>query len=185
MKRLLSISFFIVLAFSVSFGQTYKKGNNNLNIGIGPGLAGIYGSSSVPGISAGYQVGVHEKFSVGGIVGYSSSSYGGAYWNGAAIVRGDWTYSYIFIGARGEYHFVDANIEDLDLYAGLTLGYNIVSVSTPSGYVNDARYYTSEGSYLLYGFHVGGRYYFTPKIGAFLELGYGVGYIVVGGTFRL
>jgi hypothetical protein len=179
MKKLLSVSIFIVLVASISFSQTYKKGNNNLNIGIGPGLAGIYGSSSVPGISAGYQVGVHEKFSVGGIVGYSSSSYSSGYFLGKEY---KWTYSYIFIGARGEYHFIDANVENLDLYGGLTLGYNIVSVSEPSGYTG---FYSSEGSYLLYGFHAGGRYYFSPKIGAFLELGYGVGYIVAGVTFRL
>jgi hypothetical protein len=180
MKKLLSVSIFIVIAAAISFGQTYKKGDNNLNIGIGPGLAGIYGSMSVPSISAGYQVGVHQKFSVGGIVGYSSSSYDeGTYYG----VDYKWTYTYIFIGGRGEYHFIDADIENLDIYAGITLGYNIVSVSSPSNtlYGN----YTAEGSYLLYGFHAGGRYYFTPKIGAFLELGYGVGYIVAGVTFRL
>jgi len=179
MKKLLSVSIFIVLVASISFGQTYKKGDNNLNIGIGPGLAGIYGSMDVPSISVGYQVGVHEKFSVGGIVGYSSSSYDGGSYLGKDY---KWTYTYIFIGGRGEYHFIDANIENLDIYAGVTLGYNIVSVSEPTGY---SGFYSSEGSYLLYGFHAGGRYYFTPKIGAFLELGYGVGYIVVGGTFRL
>ncbi len=175
MKKLLSVSIFIVLAAAISFGQTYKKGDNNLNIGIGPGLAGIYGSMDVPSISVGYQVGVHQKFSVGGIVGYSSSSYG--------YSKYEWTYRYIFIGGRGEYHFIDADIENLDLYAGITLGYNIVSVTEPSGF--NGYGYSAEGSYLLYGFHAGGRYYFTPKIGAFLELGYGVGYIVVGGTFRL
>lgn len=175
MKKLLSVSIFIVLAASLSLGQTYKKGNNMLNIGIGPGLAGIYGTMDIPSISAGFQVGVHEKFSVGGIVGYSSSSYG--------YVNYEWTYTYIVIGARGEYHFVDADIKDLDLYAGLTLGYNIVSVSEPSGYSGHG--YSAQGSYLLYGFHAGGRYYFTPTIGAFLELGYGVGYIVAGVTFKL
>jgi len=178
MKKLLSVSIFIVLAASLSLGQTYKKGNNMLNIGIGPGLAGIYGSMDVPSISAGLQLGIHEKFSVGGIVGYSSSSYDAGSYLGHDY---KWTYTYIVIGARGEYHFIDADIKDLDLYAGLTLGYNIVSVSEPSGY---SGFYTAEGSYLLYGFHAGGRYYFTPTIGAFLELGYGVGYIVAGVTFK-
>ena len=179
MKKLLSVSIFIVLVASLSFGQTYKKGNNMLNIGIGPGLAGIYGTMDIPSISAGFQAGIHEKFSVGGIVGYSSSSYDGGTYLGHDY---EWTYTYIVIGARGEYHFVDADVEDLDLYGGVTLGYNIVSVSEPSGYTG---FYSSEGSYLLSGFHAGGRYYFSQSIGAFLELGYGVGYIVAGVTFRL
>jgi hypothetical protein len=174
MKKLLTILSLVVLFVSLTNAQVYRKGVNNLNIGIGPGLAGIYGSMDIPSISVGFQAGVHEKISVGGIVGYSASTFGeGQY---------EWTYSYIFIGARGEYHFVDLDVDDFDLYGGLTLGYNIVSVSEPSGY---SGFYSAEGGYLLYGFHLGGRYYFTPTVGAFLELGYGVGYIVAGVSFRL
>lgn len=168
MKILTKILFFFILIVSISFGQEYRKGSNNLSLGIGPGLAGIYGTMDIPAISLGYQAGIHEKFSVGGIVGYSASTFF------------DVTVSYIFIGARGEYHFVDADIDDFDLYGGLTLGYNIVNWSEPTGFAG-----SFGGSYLLYGFHVGGRYYFTPSVGAFLELGYGVGYIVAGVTFRL
>ena len=174
MQKLLTILSLVVLFVSLTNAQVYRKGANNLNIGIGPGLAGIYGSMDIPAISVGFQAGVHEKISVGGIVGYSASTFGeGQY---------EWTYSYIFIGARGEYHFVDLDVDDFDLYGGVTLGYNIVSVSEPDNYPGN---YGVEGSYLLYGFHLGGRYYFTPTVGAFLELGYGVGYIVVGVSFRL
>ena len=176
MKKFSTILFLFVLfvSFSSTFSQVYKIGHNTLSIGIGPGLAGIYGSMDVPAISLGYQAGIHKNFSVGGIVGYSSSSYGEFNYK--------WTYSYIFLGARGEYHFIEADIENTDLYAGLTLGYNIVSVSEPSGY---SGIYSASGSYLLYGFHVGGKYFFSPSIGAFLELGYGVGYITAGVTFKL
>ncbi|HEX9740091.1 MAG TPA: hypothetical protein VGA29_04890, partial [Ignavibacteriaceae bacterium] len=119
MKKLLTILSLVVLFVSLTNAQVYRKGVNNLNIGIGPGLAGIYGSMDIPSISVGFQAGVHEKISVGGIVGYSASTFGeGQY---------EWTYSYIFIGARGEYHFVDLDVDDFDLYGGLTLGYNIVS----------------------------------------------------------
>lgn len=174
MKHYFTVLFLVVLFVSLADAQVYRKGSNNLSIGIGPGLHGIYGDMDIPAISLGYQAGVHEKISVGGLVGYSSSSYG--------ISTYEWTYSYIFIGARGEYHFVDLDVDDFDLYGGVTLGYNIVSVSEPSGY---SGFYSAEGSYLLYGFHLGGRYYFSPTVGAFLELGYGVGYIVAGVTFRI
>jgi hypothetical protein len=100
-----------------------EKGTNNLGIGIGPGLAGIYGTMSVPAISVGYQAGVHENISVGGLVGYSSSTYDGGFFGNRSY---EWTYSYIVIGARGEYHFTDVEVENLDLYSGLTLGYTIV-----------------------------------------------------------
>lgn len=73
-------------------------------------------------------------------------------------------------------------MDDLDLYGGLTLGNNIISVTAPSGTITG---YSAQGSYLLYGFHIGGRYYFSPTIGAFLELGYGVGYIMAGITFKM
>ena len=176
MKKLITLIFVLAISFSFTQAQVYHKGMNTLNLGIGPGLAGIYGTMDVPAISLGFQAGVHEKISVGGIVGYSSSSYGEADYT--------WTYTYFFIGARGEYHFVDLDVKDLDLYAGLTLGYNIVSVSEPTGYSNYFNY-SAGTSYLLYGFHVGGKYFFTDRIGAFLELGYGVGYITVGVTFKL
>ena len=174
MKNLVTLLFFFVLLASISFGQEYKKGTNNLSLGIGPGLAGIYGNMDMPSISLGYQAGILEKISVGGIAGYSSSSYG--------VIGYKWTYSYMFIGARGEYHFVDVDLENFDLYGGLTLGYNIVSVSEPSGY---SGFYSAGGSYLIYGFHAGGRYFFSPNLGAFVELGYGVGYLVAGITYRL
>jgi hypothetical protein len=180
MKKFFIVLFVFILIVPLAYSQdVYRKGTNNLGIGIGPGLAGIYGTMSVPAISLGYQAGVHEKISVGGLVGYSSSTYDGGFFANRSF---EWTYSYIVIGARGEYHFTDVEVENLDLYSGLTLGYTIVSVSEPSGYTG---FYSAQGSYLLYGFHVGARYYFSPTIGAFLELGYGVGYIMAGITFKL
>lgn len=178
-KVFITITIFLFVS-SLSFGQVYKKGVNNLNAGISiGGLAGLYGTADFPPISLGLQFGVHEKLSVGGIVGYSSSSYDFGHWNGQDW---SWTYRYIFVGARGEYHFVDVDVKDLDLYGGLTLGYNIVSVSEPTGYTGP---YTAESSYLLYGFHAGARYMFSPKLGVFGELGYGIGYITLGLNVKL
>lgn len=178
MKSFLKVLLLLIFLVAISYGQVYKKGTNNLSIGIGPGLQGIYGSMDIPAISVGYQAGLHKNFSVGGIVGYSSSTYGYSYLNS----NYEWKYSYIIIGARGEYHFTEVDLENTDLYGGVTIGYNIVSVSEPSGTIYG---YSAEGSYFLYGFHVGGKYYFSPTVGGFLELGYGVGYIIAGVTFKL
>lgn len=180
MKKVVVTLLVLFFVSSLSFGQIYKKGVTNLNAGISiGGLAGLYGTADFPPISLGLQFGVHEKISVGGIVGYSSSSYDYGYWGNS---NWKWTYRYIFIGARGEYHFVDVDVKDLDLYGGLTIGYNIVSVSEPSGF---SGVYSVGSSYLLYGFHAGARYMFSPKIGAFGELGYGIGYITLGLNVRL
>lgn len=182
MKKFATILFVLVfvLTASLSFGQTYKKGVTNLNAGVSiGGLAGFYGESDFPPLSLGLQFGIHEKISVGGIIGYASSSYDLGFFGNNNYT---WTYRYIIVGARGEYHFVDVDVKDFDLYAGLTIGYNIVSVDEPSGYTG---FYTAEASYLLYGFHAGGRYMFSNNIGAFAELGYGIGYFTIGLNVRL
>lgn len=181
MKKAAAVLFVLVfiVSSSISFGQGYKKGVNNLNAGVSiGGLAGFYGSSDFPPISVGLQFGIHEKFSVGGIIGYASSSYDLGFFNNANYT---WTYRYIIVGARGEYHFMEPK-DDFDLYGGLTIGYNIVSVDEPTGY---SGFYTAEASYLLYGFHAGGRYLFSKNIGAFAELGYGIGYFTIGLNVKL
>lgn len=179
MRKLFSILFVVAVLAGVSFGQGYQKGVNNLNIGIGLGdVYGVYGSQDFPPISVGLQFGIHEKISVGGILGYSSSSYDLGGWYGKDY---KWTYHYIIVGARGEYHFMEPS-DKFDIYGGVTLGYNIVSVSEPSGYAGG---YSSEGSYLFYGFHAGARYAFTPKIGAYAEIGYGLGIVNLGINFKL
>ena len=172
MKSLISVLIVLILSASL-FAEPFNKGDKVGQIGIGFGHAGVYGDMGFPPISAGLQFGVEKNISVGGIVGFSSSSYGLDEWK--------WTYSYIFIGARGEYHFLEDS-QNMDGYAGVTLGYNIVSVSAPSGYDG---YYGVGASYALTGIHVGLRYYFNPQWAVFGELGYGVSYITVGAAIKL
>lgn len=73
----------------------------------------------------------------------------------------------------------------LDAYAGLTLGYNIVSVTEPSNLPKYGISYSASSSALLYGFHAGARYAISNSWGVFGELGYGIGYITAGAFFRL
>jgi hypothetical protein len=175
MKQLFTIVIISLIAISSVFAQPYVKGSKVINAGLGFGMAGIYGDSGMPPISIGFQYGLEDKISIGGIVGFSTSTYG---WTNY-----EWSYTYISIGARGEYHFME-NSDKLDAYAGLTLGYNVVSVSEPDGYQSYWGY-ESESSYLLAGVHVGARYALSEKIGIFGELGYGIGYLTVGVDFHL
>lgn len=183
MRFLLKICFSVLLisSFCVTslFAQSpFEKGTKLGQVGIGYGFAGIYGTTSVPPISLGFQYGIEQKISIGGILGYTSSTYDLGRYNG---VDYSWTYTYILIGARGEYHFLE-NSENMDGYAGATLGYAIASFSEPNGY---SGYYTAGGSYMVFGVHIGLRYFFNPNIALFGELGYGVGYITVGVAFKL
>jgi hypothetical protein len=73
------------------------------------------------------------------------------------------------------YHF--NFLDNLDLYAGLNLGY-VIQTSNQTQY--------SGSSFFLWGFNTGARYFFTENLGAYLELGYsGLNYISTGVTFKL
>ena len=176
MKKVIFFLCLVLFSANLINAQGYEKGSKVINAGIGFGLSGIYGDAQMPPISVGFQYGLEDKISIGGIVGFSTSSYGYSDWK--------WDYTYIIIGARGEYHFLEPS-NKLDAYAGITAGYNIVSVSEPDGYKNSWGGYESEASYFIYGAHVGARYAVSNKIGIFGELGYGIGYLTVGATFKL
>jgi hypothetical protein len=182
MKRILLLSMLIVFVASLSFGQmAYQKGDQVINLGIGlGGFAGVYGSGGIA-ITGGYEYGIHENISLGGVVGYSSSS---------QDVWGDygWKYTYILIGARGAYHLDLFHKKDIDTYGGVLLGYNIVSSSAKGtepvhgwGWSS----YSPSASYLAIGVFIGGRYYFDPRWAVQVELGYGLGILNVGIAYKL
>jgi hypothetical protein len=170
----------LFMGSTLSFGQNaYKKGDRVVTAGIGlGGVGGVYGSTTLPAINVGYEVGFEDKISLGGLAGIAGTS---------DDLGGGWkfNYTYIIIGARGAYHFLENN-EKMDAYAGIMLGYNIVSASVtkPSGY-SGPDLWSASGSYLEWGGFIGGRYYFTPQIAGFAELGYGIGLLNLGITYKL
>lgn len=171
-----------LLAGTQSFAQ-YAKGDKLLNAGIG--LSSYYGGGLPIGVSL--EVGITDEISVGAQIDYSHWSYGYNYGPGY-----NYKYSYTFIpvAVRGSYHvnkLLNLNNDKIDLYGGAALGYYISSFkfsdatgSTPVGY----NYNDAYGSKVLFGIHIGGRYYFKPNLGAFAELGYGVSALKLGVTFK-
>ena len=114
--------------------------------------------------------GNNGSISVGGFAGYTASSHTyGAYKS---------TFSYIALGGRGAFHYQFA--PKLDTYAGLMVSYDIASAS--SNNVDTSWVATSNFNWTLF---LGGRYFFTEKIGAFAELGYGFYNLNLGVTFKL
>ncbi|HEX2960291.1 MAG: outer membrane beta-barrel protein [Bacteroidota bacterium] len=180
-KVLAALLVIIMLSSMTTSAQSvnpFQKNSQVGQLGLGLGMAGIYGTSSMPPISAGFQYGIDDKISVGGLVGYASSSED---WGGWAGENWSWKYTYFLIAARGEYHFLES-IKNLDGYAGLTVGYNVVSVSTPSDYFGHD--YSASGSYAVIGIHGGVRYFFSPNFAVFGELGYGLGILTAGIAYK-
>jgi len=160
MKKSLSFSFLLAVLLTTSFlgfSQAYEKGDKLLNVGIG--LNSYY--SGLP-IGATYEVGITDVISVGGQVDYTSGDLGSY----AGYSSG---YTAFYVGARGSYHFnklLKITNKKLDVYAGLGLGYQ--SFKYKDSYLSGSGGYGS-GLYLNY--FIGGKYYFSNKIGGFLELG--------------
>lgn len=176
MKKFLIVLVLCLLVVGTSFSQkVFKEGISNLNLGIGYGFAGIYGDMTIPPISASFDYGASDNVSVGGLIGYTSSEQKYTW----GTDEYGWKYSYIVIGVRGAYHF-DLG-EKFDPYVGGLLGYNVVSVSD----IGTAPYgYSASGSFMAFGFYLGGRYYVSDNLALFGELGYGVGYINAGVSFK-
>lgn len=158
-----SVVVMVVALFSMMDAQAqFKKGDKLLNIGLG---VNSYYNGGIP-LSAIYEVGITPQISVGGGIDYLSSEYAYAY----NFYR---SFTALYIGARGSYHFnelLKINDKRFDVYGGLSLGFRSFTWRDNATY----NYYALDSSYgsgLFLGIHVGGRYYFTNRVGAFLELG--------------
>lgn len=187
MKRVFTISAIIVLAAALMLPGVANAQDNAwhqkdmvLSAGVGIGMEGLYGTSTVPPIFVAFETGIAEKITLGGIVAYSGSSDDFGY--------GKWSYTYIVIEARGAYHFLEHNPR-WDVYAGVGLGYNIVSSSVTW---NNSSYqslfgntYSASASYMLFDIFGGARYYFTPKFAVMGEVGYGIGFLRLGVSYKL
>ncbi len=170
----LLVSLLAVAASSLVAQPAFRKGDNLLSAGLGIGLAGAYGTSTLPPIFGMYEKAVHPNVSVGGLISFAGSS--------NEFIGGKWKYSYVVIAARGAYHYLIPDTKNLDTYGGVTLGYSIVSSSVEGV---ESVQFSASGSYFFFGIFVGGRYYFTPQWAALAELGYDVGVIKLGVTYRL
>ena len=163
----------IVGSISIANAQeVFHKGTTAINAGIG--LGSYYSGITIPPLSVSLDYGVADNLingnngsiSVGGFAGYAASSHTyGAYKT---------TFSYIALGGRGAFHYQFA--PKLDTYAGLMISYDISSASSNN---------VDATSGIHWSLFLGGRYFFTEKIGGFAELGYGFYNLNLGVTFKL
>jgi hypothetical protein len=179
---LLSFGFLVVTA------QEVAKGDKILNLGVGLGTALYSGggyTGSVPPISGSLEVVIKDDLfdgkgalGVGGYLGYAAykwetSGYGHDY---------GYKVSNIIIGPRGYLHY--SLVEKLDTYAGLMIGYDIVSDKAtgnwPGGYI-----YSGSVSRVLFSGFLGARYFFNDNLAGMVELGSGIAYLNLGVALRL
>lgn len=143
-----------------SYGLGFNKNDKLLNVGVG--LSSYYYGTPI-GLS--FEAGIHKDISIGGQLDYNSGRYNDYYYSSSR-----WGYRAYYLGFRGSYHFnrlLKIKTKNLDLYAGVGLGYQSFRWNDRSyGYGYDYR------SGLFYNYFIGGKYYFGPKVGAFVELGY-------------
>lgn len=146
-KALLSVA--LLAAFTQSKAQgSLEKGKAQVNVGVG------FSGWGIP-VYAGLDFGVHKNITIGFEGSYRS-------WDNIG-----YKFSIIGISGNANYHFNQVlNLpKEMDLYAGLNVGYYIYN--TPSGYLG-----TSLSTLGVSG-QAGFRYFFNNKIGGNIELGGG------------
>ncbi|MDO7849888.1 hypothetical protein Q5H92_26245 [Hymenobacter sp. M29] len=160
--------------------QPFDVGDNVVNVGIGfgnrygYGTAFFGGSSSVsPALSVSYERGLLPLgpgvLGAGLFVGYQGATYN--------FGSGDkWKFTDIVVMLRGAFHY--PVLPKLDTYGGVGLGLRHAGVSFEGNSFYNVGAASSNDVAL--GLFVGGRYYFTPGIGAFAELGYDQTYLKIG-----
>lgn len=181
-KPILLFSILILIA-NHSKAQSFNVGDKvgGIGIGIGGSYSVFNGASQSPGFGIFYDQGVTENvgpgvIGVGAYVGHKSfrRNYAGGYRQ---------RLSYTIVGARGTYHWQFHELKELDTYAGLMLAMNFASYRDNSD--NYPGLITAHyGSYLSATLFVGARYYFTPQVAAFAEVGYGIAYLTLGAAFK-
>jgi hypothetical protein len=190
MKKIYCIA---LISFGISFAansQTIKVGTLIGDLGFGFGWPISYynqinSPSAIPVISLSAEQGVYEVpdlgvLTVGGIIGYKSASES----YDLIGLPGKETWNDFLIAVKGNFHLTVFHINNIDPYAGIALGGRIELANTPVGLYGGSNANTTNG-YVLVAVYLGCRYYFTNNLAVFGELGYGLGDLTLGVSYKL
>jgi hypothetical protein len=166
MKKYMLLVVALLLLSALSTAQFTKEKNY-----IGPSI-GLYfhGSTLIWGANYEYSLPTNVGpgiLGIGGLIRYWSWSADGGYYAGQSW---GWDYSDFMIGAQANYHFKVGD-DKFDPFAGLTLAYDIGSVS----YTGPSDYHYVEPSWggLFLGIDGGCRYWFNSSWAGTVRLGFG------------
>jgi hypothetical protein len=171
---------FVALTQSNLKAQAFKNGDMVGNLGVGFGWYGYgYGATSLPAFSLSLEKGIKDlenigPLSIGGIIGFKHASY-------AYSSSYNYSWNDIIVAARGAIHYDLFKNPKIDTYGGVALGVRIQSYSYYD--VNNSKLSTST-THGLFALYLGGRYFFSDKLAGFGELGYGLGYLTLGLSYK-
>jgi len=169
-KILLTLLIFLVITGSafafdlLNYPPPIGDGNVMVDAGIGLTAYGsTYGTISIPPIflNVEYTLPANVPISVGGFAAFYRYNY-------RVVGDSGWQYTFFTFGGRADWHW-GFEINWLDLYSGLWIGYNVFLadwVGGSSGYTAP-----SYGGF-DFGFQAGAHFYFTDRFGLVLESGY-------------
>ena len=161
--------------------QKLEAGSNQIDLGLGAG-----GRYRVWGAYSGVSPSVYMHFERGLGVDVGPGVLGIGAFAGFKVVGSDYygyglNWTYIMFGARAAYHWNDwHNVEQLDVYAGVLAGVNVV---LDNNTYNDA-FVDPRTDVFRHDTFVGAKWYFSESFGAFAEFGYGVKNAGAGLTFK-
>jgi hypothetical protein len=148
----------------LSYPPPVNGGNVMVDAGIGLTANGsTYGTISIPPIfvNVEYALSANLPISVGGFAAFYQ-------YNKRVIGDSGWQYTFFTLGGRADWHW-GFDINWLDLYSGMWIGYNVFSADwVGGGSGSTAPSYGGIG----FGFQVGSHFYFKDNIGLVLESGY-------------
>lgn len=154
MKSLRTLTVALAAAAVVPFASASAQ---DAAFGVGTKLVNLGIVTGPTGFGAGFEVGLLElapniTLGVGGTFAYQSQD----------VIGVD--FSTTWIVGNANVHYAIPSLPELDVFGGLSLG--IARTSTEAIFGVDA-----SGSTTVVGVNLGGRYMFTPKLGAFAQLG--------------
>lgn len=180
-KNLFVLVFISLFVMTLSAQNTFNKGDKVVNLGIGLGstlYSGAYNKNLIPPLSGSFEVGIKDNLfdeksslGVGAYVGYASSKW--------EYLNYGWRYTNIIVGGRAALHY--QLVDKLDTYGGAIAGFRIATSKAIGTPIGDA----SPGGGIVLSPFVGGRYYFSEKLAAMAEIGYGIAYLNLGIALKL
>jgi hypothetical protein len=181
--------------------KCFNENTRVINLGVGffggryynYGKNGAFTYRRSPAIGISYEQAIPNKVGPGylGLGAYFSYQtawyrYDDWYYNGNKYYyRHNWTY--MFFGIRAAYHADALCTDKAELYFGAVGGLRVQKYSYETNSLDpDYNAYALRQRTVYPGgsLFLGGRYYLTPNLGIYLELGYGMSYLTGGVSFK-
>ncbi|MFI3279441.1 MAG: hypothetical protein SNG49_02835 [Rikenellaceae bacterium] len=171
MKKLLLIFAAVACFATAAQAQAFGLGDKNITATVGfGGNVGIPVALSYE--QCVYSFGPSASIGVGGYAAYSNYK--------DSFATATYNYSNMYLAAEGNFHYT--SFEKFDFYAGLRLGYKIISGSWDDDYI-DLNYSLSTSD-IHYSGHVGINYYLSDSWAFNTEFSAGMSILAIGATYR-